>query len=192
MTKAQRIEERIMELSGQLAALRNAETGSEVPDYELQTTEGDVQLSQFFAGQERMLVIHNMGDACRFCTLWADGINGILHLEDAMAVLVVSKDPPDKQRAMAMDRGWTFRMASHGGGAYMHEQCGAKKHANQPGAAVYERVGGALIRKAFTEFGPGDLYSPMWHFLSLAGVAASDWTPQFHYWEHPEHLDEDG
>ncbi len=193
MTEAEKLEVEIMEKTQQLAALRREEGGSEVTDYTFQTSDGETSLSGLFAGRERLLMIHNMGQGCRYCTLWADGINGVLsHLEDAMAVALVSKDPPEIQRRMALDRGWRFRMASHGGGAYMADQCCMGEHANYPGAVVYERKESRIVRRGRTAFGPGDLYSPVWHFLALAGLGEPDWTPQFHYWRRPEKLDDGG
>lgn len=193
MTEAERLEYEIMEKAGQLAALRRAEPEVEVADYPFRTLEGETSLSGLFSGRPRLLAIHNMGQGCRYCTLWADGINGILeHLEDVMAVALVSKDPPEVQRRIALDRGWRFRMASHGGGAYMVEQCALGEHGNFPGAAVYERRDGKILRRGRTAFGPGDLYSPLWHFLALAGLGAEDWTPQFHYWRRPAQLDDGG
>ncbi len=193
MTDAERLELEIMEKSQELAALRQAEDGVEVEDYTFRTLDGEVRLSSLFGGRERLLMIHNMGQGCRYCTLWADGINGVLdHLEDAMAVALVSKDPPEVQRRITLDRGWRFRIASHEGGAYMTEQCAMGEHANYPGAAVYQRKGGKILRGGRTAFGPGDLYSPVWHFLALAGLGHEDWTPQFHYWRRPEQLDDGG
>lgn len=193
MTEAEKLEFEIMEKAQQLAALRREEDDIEVADYPFQTLGDEIGLSGLFADRDRLLVIHNMGQGCRYCTLWADGINGVLgHLEDAMAVALVSKDSPEIQRRMALDRGWKFRMASHGGGRYMAEQCAMGEHANYPGAAVYQRKDGKIVRRSRTAFGPGDLYSPVWHFLSLAGLGVSDWTPQFHYWCRPEKLDDGG
>lgn len=193
MTDAQKLEIEIMQKSLELAALRASEEGEEVKDYSLQTLHGETSLSGLFGGRERLLAIHNMGQGCRYCTLWADGINGLLdHLEDAMAVVLLSKDSPETQRQMALDRGWRFQMASHGGGEYMTEQCAMGEHANIPGAIIYERDGDKIIARGRTAFGPGDLYSPVWHFLSLAGVDASEWTPQFNYWRRPKTLDDGG
>ena len=193
MTEAEQLEQEIMEKAQKLAALRRAEGETEVADYGFRALDGETRLSQLFAGRERLLMIHNMGQGCRYCTLWADGINGILeHLEDAMAVALVSKDPPDVQRRMALDRGWRFRTVSHGGGAYMSEQCAMGDYANMPGAVVYERRGDKIVRRGCTAFGPGDLYSPLWHFLGLAGLGEADWTPQFHYWRRPETLEDGG
>ena len=193
MTEADTLEHEIMEKSQQLAALRQKESDVEVPDYSFHTLNGDTSLSDLFGDQERLLLIHNMGQGCRYCTLWADGINGFIdHLEDAMAVVLVSKDPPDVQRRMALGRGWKLRLASHNGGAYMAEQCAMGEHSNYPGAAIYERKGEKIVKRGATAFGPGDLYSPMWHFLSLAGIPSSDWTPQFRYWQRPTKLDDGG
>lgn len=193
MTEAQKLEFEIMQKSQQLAELRQKEEAVAVTDYRFATLDGDVGLSDLFAGRDRLLMIHNMGQGCRYCTLWADGINGVLpHLEDAMAVALVSKDPPDVQRRMALDRGWNFRLASHGGGSYMAEQCAMGEHPNLPGATVYERSDAKIMRRGQTAFGPGDLYSPLWHFLSLAGIGANDWTAQFHYWSRPQKLDDGG
>ena len=94
MTEAEALEREIMEKAQQLATLRQAEAAVEVEDYTFQTPDGEVRLSNLFGGRERLLMIHNMGQGCRYCTLWADGISGVLqHLEDAMAVALTSKDP---------------------------------------------------------------------------------------------------
>ena len=193
MSDADKLEAELMEKALTLAALRRAETPVAIDDYEFETLTGKTKLSSLFAGRERLLVIHNMGQGCRFCTLWADGLNGLVpHLEDAMSVVLVSKDPPETQRRLAHDRGWRFRMASHGGGRYMVEQCKMAGYDNCPGAAVYEMKGGNVFRRGRAAFGPGDLYSPIWHLLALGGVGVDDWTPQFHYWRRPQKMDDGG
>ncbi len=193
MTEAEKLEFEIMEKAHKLAELRRKDPDVEVKDYTFQTLAGETNLTGLFADRDRLLVIHNMGQGCRYCTLWADGINGVLpHLEDAMSVVLVSKDPPDVQRRMAGDRGWKFRLASHGGGTYMAEQCSMGDHVNYPGAAIYERKGKTIACRGRAIFGPGDLYSPVWHFLALAGIGADSWTPQFNYWQRPGKLDDGG
>ena len=49
----------------------------EVQDYEFTNTEGKVRLSELFGQHEDLILIHNMGVSCSYCTLWADGYNGI-------------------------------------------------------------------------------------------------------------------
>lgn len=193
MSEAEKLEAEIMEKAQTLAALRKAEPPVEVKDYAFETLTGETTLSKLFACRDRLLAIHNMGQGCRYCTLWADGLNGLVtHLEDAMAVVLLSKDPPETQRRLAQDRGWRFRMASHGGGDYMTDQCKMAGYDNCPGAAVYERRDGKMFRRGRAGFGPGDLYSPIWHLLALGGLGEADWTPQFHYWRRPQKMEDGG
>ena len=185
------IERRIGELTSELAALRKASEAESIPSYEFETTAGRTTLLDLFAEKDRLLVIHNMGQGCRYCTLWADGFNGLLpHLESALSVVLVSKDPPEVQRTFANSRGWRFRLASHGGGAYIREQGVYGEAENYPGAVVYERRNGDILRKNACSFGPGDLYCALWPLLGLAGV--DEFTPQFNYWRRPERLEDGG
>ena len=187
------LEREITALIGKLNAARQASSGPEVPDYAFRTLAGEARLSDLFAGRDRLLAIHNMGEGCRYCTLWADGINGFLpHLESAMAVVLLSRDAPETQRRFANARGWRFRLASHAGGAYIREQSVSPGGDNIPGAVLYERKDGGIRRKNAVVFGPGDLFCPAWHFLALAGHGADDWTPQYSYWQRPDKLDDGG
>ncbi len=187
------LEAEIAELTARLNKARRAAAGREVPDYAFRTLAGEAHLSELFAGHDRLLAIHNMGQGCRYCTLWADGINGFLpHLESAMAVVLLSKDDPETQRRFANARGWRFRLASHTGGAYIREQTVMSGEDNVPGAVVYEKKDGALVRKNAVVFGPGDLFCSAWNLLALAGHGVDDWTPQFSYWRRPDTLDDGG
>lgn len=189
----ERIEREIMALHQRLAELRKLEQGSEVPNYTFDTFEGRVTLRDLFGDQDRLLMIHNMGQGCRYCTLWADGINGLLvHLESCMAVVLASKDSPVVQRRFAASRGWRFRMVSHGGGDYIREQTVLDGQTNMPGAVVYERQGEGILRRNACVFGPGDSYCAMWPLLGLAGFTEADWTPQYGYWKRPAVLDDGG
>ena len=191
--RIEEIERRIGELTNELFALRKASEGEAIPDYEFETGAGTTSLLDLFADKDRLLVIHNMGQGCRYCTLWADGFNGLLpHLESAVAVVLLSKDPPDVQRTFANARGWRFRLASHGGGDYIREQGVLEGGGNDPGAVLYQRDGGAILRRNACVFGPGDLYCALWGLLGLAGMDASDWAPQFSYWRRPVQLDDGG
>ena len=187
------LEAQIAELTAKLNAARRSASGREVPDYAFRTLSGEARLSQLFAGRDRLLAIHNMGQGCRYCTLWADGINGFLpHLESAMAVVLLSKDDPEVQRRFANARGWRFRLASHGGGAYIRDETAMPGEVNAPGAVLYEKKAGTLLRRNAVVFGPGDLFCSAWNFLALAGHGADDWTPQFSYWRRPGTLDDGG
>lgn len=192
-SEIQALEQQIFELNHKLNELTKAQSGVEVPDYELQTLSGSSSLLEFFGEHNQLLVIHNMGQSCRYCTLWADGFNGFLpHLESAMSVVLLSPDAPELQRTFANSRGWRFRLASHGGGNYIAEQTVLDDQKNMPGAVVYERHGERIVRRSSAVFGPGDRYCSMWSLLGLAGLGEADWTPQFSYWRRPEVLADGG
>ena len=187
------LQQQIMEKTARLRELQAGLAGIEVRNYAFETLSSPVTLRDLFAGKDKLLLIHNMGQACRYCTLWGDGLNPFIsHLESVMAVAMVSKDSPDTQRRFANSRGWRIRMASHRGGEYMAEQVAAEGMGNMPGAVVYELAGGKILRKASTWFGPGDLYCSQWHFLGLAGIGLDEWTPQYGYWQRPEAMEDGG
>ena len=187
------IEQKIHTLMERLAKLQQSNRGNEVINYSFSTIEGEINLLDLFGEKDKLLLIHNMGQDYRYCTLWADGFNGFLpHLESTISVVLVSKDAPQLQRKFANSRGWRFRLASHGGGEYIQEQSVMKESNNMPGAVVYERDGDKIYRKNDCVFGPGDIYCSMWSLLGLAGLNETSWTPQFSYWKRPKTLDDGG
>ena len=193
MDTIEQLEREIQERIARLAALRKQAVPTPVRDYTFATLDGKVSLRDLFAGRDKLLAIHNMGQGCRYCTLWADGFNAFLpHLEHACSVVLLSKDPPETQRAFALSRGWRFRMASHGGGDYINEQTACPGHDNAPGVVAYVLHDGRPARLNATTFGPGDAYCPLWPMLSLLGMGEKDFTPQYAYWKRPQKLDDGG
>lgn len=190
---AKELEEQIYQLTNKLQQLRKDCPGEEVKNYTFQTIDGEVTLLDLFAGKDRLLAIHNMGQGCRYCTLWADGINPFIpHLESVLSVVMLSKDDPQTQRRFANARNWRFRTASHLGGDYITEQSTMEDKNNMPGVVFYELKENKIYRKSSSNFGPGDLYCSIWNFLGLAGISAEDWTPQYSYWRRPEKMDDGG
>ena len=123
----------------------------------------------------------NMGRSCAYCTLWADGLNGMVdHLNDAAAFVVSSPDAPEVQRAFAAERGWRFRMVSHAGSAFAEDMGYANAGAQHPGVSVFRRQGDQILRVGDTEFGPGDDFCALWHLLDLDPQHA-DWAPRYSY-----------
>ena len=173
--------------------LRKENRGADVSNYAFSTLEGETTLLELFGDHDRLLLIHNMGQGCRYCMVWADGLNGFLpHLESTMSVVMVSKDDPHTQQRYANSRRWRFRMASHGGGDYISEQSTVAEANNMPGVVCYHLEGDKILRSNSATFGPGDLYCSLWSFLALAGWTADDWTPQYNYWSRPAILDDGG
>ena len=192
----QTIEELEMELYEKTLRLHEMKKNApkiEVSDYRFETLQGQVDLKDLFAGKDTLLMIHNMGQGCRYCMTWGDGLNGFLpHLESTLSVVMVSKDDPETQASFANSRGWRFRMASHSGGEYIKEQAVAADSNNMPGVVCYHRDGDRILRSNAAPFGPGDLYCSIWNFLALAGITNDQWTPQYNYWTRPAKLDDGG
>ena len=97
------LEREIFDLTAKLNELRKSSAPQPVPEYRFAALDGEVTLLELFGCKERLLAIHNMGQGCRYCTLWADGLNGLLpHLESVMSVVLLSRDPPQLQRDFAI------------------------------------------------------------------------------------------
>jgi predicted dithiol-disulfide oxidoreductase (DUF899 family) len=185
MSRIGELQKRIMANRKELASLRLALPKEEVPDYAfLGHDESEVRLSDLFGQHNELIVIHNMGKSCAYCTLWADGFNGILdHLESRAAFIVISSDDPATQRAFAESRGWKFRMLSAGESAFtkdMEFENEDKKY--MPGFSTFHKDDDGLIfRTAHDYFGPGDPYCGIWHLFELLPQGVNDWRPKFKY-----------
>lgn len=177
------LEQEIMEKKQELAKLRRTAAPEPIEDYRLKTADGERNLSEFFAGKQDLLLIHNMGKGCRYCTLWADGINGLRHhLQNRAALLLVSPDEPQVQQEFAVGRGWEFPLAS-GDGSNLAADLGFQKNGKYwPGVSVLRRQDdGSLVRVAWSYFGPGDSYCVAWDFFELLPEGPNGWEPQFSY-----------
>lgn len=191
--QVQKLENEIFQLTVKLNQARRDSAPIAVPDYKFRDLNGEVSLRELFGPHENLIAIHNMGQGCRYCTTWADGINGfVTHLEDKFGLVLLSKDEPELQRRFANSRGWRFRMASHAGTKYSTEQSVITGKENMPGIVWYTRSGDKVFRKNASVFGPGDQFCSLWPILSLGGFNEENWTPQFNYWKRPEKMDDGG
>ena len=87
----------VSDLRGKIRELQQSAEPQAVTDYTFATPDGPVRLSQLFGDKASLFVIHNMGVRCPYCTLWADGLNGLLaHIENRTSFVVVS---PSWQRS---------------------------------------------------------------------------------------------
>ncbi len=193
INEVQKLENEIFELNQKLEKARQDTPPVPVKNYSFKNMDGAVNLLDLFGDKEILFAIHNMGQGCRYCTTWADGINGFLtHLESQYSVVLLSKDSPELQRQFANSRGWRYRMASHAGTEYMKDQSVSADGGNSPGLVCYIRKGEQIFKKNFSAFGPGDQFCSMWSIISLAGIDPETFTPQYSYWKRPSQLDDGG
>ncbi len=141
-----------------------------------------VTLEELFGDRNELIMIHNMGKSCRYCTLWADGFNGLLpHFCDRAAFVVVSPDPPDVQQAFANSRGWRFPMWSADTELLKQFEMADEKGAPWPGVSVFKKHDGEIVRTGYDYFVPGDDYCSIWHIMDLFPEGPGGWEPQYQY-----------
>ena len=155
----------------------------QVNDYELLGSENQkVNLSQLFGQKNDLILIHNMGKTCPYCTMWADGFNGLLpHLEDRATFVVSSPDEPATQKEFANSRGWKFQMVSTRGTSFAKDMGFEKDGMPQPGVSVFYKNGDKITCVGYDNFGPGDRYCPTFSFFDLLKDGPNNWQAKFKY-----------
>jgi predicted dithiol-disulfide oxidoreductase (DUF899 family) len=181
---------KLSEYRGQIADIRrrmrelSASIQAEpVADYELSDTGGTVRLSALMGDKNDLIAVHSMGIACAYCTLWADGYNGIYdHLVSRAAFVIVGPDAPHAQQEFARARGWRFRLASHQGTTFAEDMgYRSAKGAWLPGLSVFRRDGARLFRVSDAASSPGDDFCALWHIFDLLPGGPGGWTPRSAY-----------
>ena len=171
-----------------LVTLRRQLPPELVEDYELSGADGPMKISEMFGDKDDLILVHNMGAGCPYCTMWADEFNGVVHhLQDRAALVVVSPNNPRVQQELARKRGWRFAMYSAEGTPFIKDmgfQKEEEEHMSgyQPGVSVFHKnEDSTIVRVSRDDFGPGDLYCSVWHLFDLLPDGWGDWSPQFDY-----------
>jgi len=139
-------------------------------------------LSDLFGDKEVLIMIHNMGISCTYCSLWADGLNGFTpHLENYVSFVLCSPDPVAIQLSMARSRGWKFRMYSYADYDFIRSIGFSKKTDEKetplPGVSVFSRKADQIFLESQAYFGPGDAYCSIWNMLDLLPTGWDNFRP---------------
>jgi predicted dithiol-disulfide oxidoreductase (DUF899 family) len=183
-TEIQQLTQQIETLKQQLSEARRRRPVEPVQDSPLLNPDGSpTTLSALFGDRDDLIVIHNMGRGCVYCTLWADGFNSLVpHLENRAAFVVVSPDTPEVQTDFAASRGWTFRMASAAGSDFTRALGYEHDGSYTPGVSAFRRQpDGSIVRTGSDIFGPGDDYSAPWRLFDLLSGGVGEWEPRYRY-----------
>jgi predicted dithiol-disulfide oxidoreductase (DUF899 family) len=178
-----RYRQRIAALRRKMRGVQKRIEPQPVADYAFSTAKGTTRLSQLFGAKRDLFVILNMGAGCPYCTLWADGYNGLYdHIASRAAFVIASPDPPAVQRRFARSRGWRFPMVSHRGTTFA-EDMGYRSRSGGwlPGISVFRRERSGIVRLCDTGSSPGDDFCPVWHVFDLLPEGHADWQPKFRY-----------
>ena len=172
------------------------------PTLEDSTTRRQTRLSELFQPGKDTLAIYNfmygpkMKAACPACTSILDSLNGTApHATQRINLAVVAKNPLDKIRAHARNRGWNhLRLLSSAGNTYNHDYHGETGEGDQePGLNVFRRSNGRIHHFYYTELRfvphePGqdhravDLLWPLWNLFDFTPEGrGTNWSPKLVY-----------
>ncbi len=179
------IQKKIAALREELTQARRAAPPEPVGDYAFISPDGEpVRLASLFGDHRDLLVVHNMGQSCPYCTLWADGFIGFAdHLADRAGFALTSPDDPAALKAFSESRSWNFPVLSHAGTGFAKDM-GFEPEPGKfwPGvSAFHKNDDGSIVRMASDHFGPGDDYCSVWHFFDLFRDGANGWEPKYSY-----------
>jgi len=161
-----------------------------VRDYVFKGVEdSEVRLSELFGDKDDLIVVHNMGTGCSYCTMWADGFTGLLpHLQNRAGFVVCSPDKAEVQRRFAAKRNWNFRMVSAYDNSFIQDmgfwQDSGPNPGPWPGVSTFHRdPDGTIYRVAKTGFSPTDDFCAVWPFLDMLEGGSNGWEPKYSYSE---------
>lgn len=168
-----------------LHELQSVGIGEAVENATFSTTSGTTTLSELFGDYTDLIVVHNMGPACAYCTMWADSFSSQLpYVADRAAFVVVNGELPDDQQRFAERRGWTFTMVSdeNSDGAFTRDMGFLGDDGRMPGVSTFtKQADGTIVRNNRDWFGPNDPYLGTWHFFSLLPGGPADFQATFQH-----------
>ena len=180
-----RAEKQLMVNRTKVAGLRRKISAKTVSDYTFKDPDGkQVKLSSLFGKKDDLIIIHNMGKSCSFCTLWADGFTGFTkHLENRAGFALVSHDRPALLKEFAASRDWNYNYLSNDGGDFTKDMgFQSEKGDSWPGMSTFRRdKNGKIKRVSSAFFGPGDDFCSIWHMFDMLGNGADGWAPKYKY-----------
>ncbi len=179
------LEAEMSALRARLNDARRRAGGRVVQDYALKGTDGaPLRLSELFGGKRDLIVVHNMGRKCPYCTLWADGFIGFSgHLNNRASFVLCSADDPATAREFASSRNWPFLVVSGSGSTFAHDMGFEPKPGEfWPGVSTFHRdPQGMISRVAVAGFGPGDSFCSIWHMFDMLKDGPANWEPKYSY-----------
>ena len=182
-----KLQESIQQNQSKIKELRLQLPQEEIQNYKFTDLNGnETSLLDLFGDSTELLLVHNMGKECRYCTMWADGFRGLSEIiSDRMPWVLTSPNDHETLRNFSNSRGWNFNVVSYAGSSFALDLGFASiKDENtsyEPGVSALIRKDDKIFRVAQDSFGPGDLYNPAWHFFDLFPEGVNGWYPKYDY-----------
>lgn len=178
------LEEEIIEKKKKLTQLKKSIPEQKVKNYQFITLEKEnVSLLDLFKDKDELIVIHNMGKSCAYCTMWADGFNGVYeHLIQKAAFVLSSPDSPDVIMDFAASRGWRFPIVSTQGTTFKQDLGFEKDGHYIPGVSTFKKdKEGNIYHIAKARFGSWDDYNIVWYLFDLLPSGSNGFIPKINY-----------
>lgn len=161
----EKLRKKVIEINSKLAKMDIEQ------DYVFHTPEGkEIKLSEMFGDQKYLYTIHNMGKACSYCTMWADGFKDTYKkIQEKGSFFLVSPDSPQIHKEFKDSRGWKYNSVSSEGNTFTKDVgYYVEGKGYWPGVSVFEKSDDGKIKRVSKDFfGPGDPYCNIWHFYDL-------------------------
>lgn len=175
-------EERVRSEIKKLQELHQFRKKEPVENYVFQGWDGKITLAELFGGKNELILIHNMGKQCNYCTLWADGFQGFYkHLKTRAGFVLANHNSPAEQKEFAKSRGWEFPMVSAAGTSFAKDMGFLSDDGSlmNPGVSIFQKnEAGEIFRTTSAGFGPGDLFAGIWHLFDLLPGGPGNWQPK--------------
>ncbi|PLR67761.1 DUF899 family protein [Bacillus sp. UMB0893] len=180
MDEIQILEKELLEKKKRLTDLRKLVPNKMAENYQFIASNGhSVTLLQLFKEKDELIVVHNMGKSCSYCTMWADCFNGVYHHISKKAAFVLSTpDEPHVQDAFAAQRGWKFPIISTAGTSFKQDFGYEKNGYYYPGVSTFRKDDkGSIYHCAHAPFGPGDDFCSVWPLFDLLPSGSESYRP---------------
>ncbi len=167
----QELSQKILAEKNELTKLKNALQPKQLDDFTFKNHKGgNTKLSEMFGSHKYLVVIHNMGQSCNYCTMWANGFEGVYkHFDDKAGFVLINHDTIESQKEFADKQGWTFPIYSASNNSF-NKDLGFVMGDNSlyPGISTLRKKSDNIIELLSQEpFGPGDNFCSVWHIYDL-------------------------
>lgn len=181
------LQKEIFEKQKEINQLKLEQKPELVKNYTFQDKDGNaINLKELFNGTDELLLIHNMGKSCVYCTMWADVISGMHHIiSNRVKIVLTTPDDVATMKAFAENRNWKMPYFSYHGTdfskdlGFAYDKEGRRWY--MPGVSALILKEDNIFRTAYDFFGPGDMYCPPWQLFELLPRGNNGWQPKYVY-----------
>ncbi len=184
IAEIEKLKDEILEKKRALKALLQKEKREEIQNYTFKDVNGqDIDLfSLFTEDTNELLVIHNMGKACKHCTLWADVFNASYPIiTTRVPIILTSPNEYEILDSFSKERNWSIPCYSYHNSSFAKD-LGYEFMSNEgkkqywPGISSLYKEEGKIYRFAKDTFGPNDSYCTPWNSFELLKNGVN-WQP---------------